>query len=43
MLMPEALDLIVRGIRSGLPASEALRTIADEIDGILSVKQALSA
>jgi tight adherence protein B len=31
-LLPEALDLIVRGIRSGLPASEALRTIADEID-----------
>ena len=31
-LMPEALDLIVRGIRSGLPASEALRTIADEIE-----------
>jgi tight adherence protein B len=31
-LMPEALDLIVRGIRSGLPASEALKTIADEID-----------
>ena len=30
-LMPEALDLIVRGIRSGLPASEALRTIADEL------------
>jgi tight adherence protein B len=31
LLLPEALDLIVRGIRSGLPASEALRTIADEI------------
>jgi tight adherence protein B len=31
MLLPEALDLIVRGIRSGLPASEALKTIADEI------------
>ncbi|HEX5079192.1 MAG TPA: type II secretion system F family protein [Geminicoccaceae bacterium] len=31
-LMPEALDLIVRGIRSGLPASEALKTIGDEID-----------
>jgi tight adherence protein B len=31
-LLPEALDLIVRGIRSGLPASEALKTIADEID-----------
>jgi tight adherence protein B len=31
-LMPDALDLIVRGIRSGLPASEALKTIADEIE-----------
>jgi tight adherence protein B len=31
VLLPEALDLIVRGIRSGLPASEALKTIADEI------------
>jgi tight adherence protein B len=30
-LLPEALDLIVRGIRSGLPASEAMRTIADEV------------
>lgn len=30
-LLPEALDLIVRGIRSGLPSSEALKTIADEI------------
>jgi tight adherence protein B len=30
-LLPEALDLIVRGIRSGLPASEAMRTIAEEI------------
>jgi tight adherence protein B len=31
-LMPDALDLIVRGIRSGLPASEALKTIAEEIE-----------
>lgn len=30
-LLPEALDLIVRGIRSGLPVSEALKTIAEEI------------
>jgi tight adherence protein B len=30
-LLPEALDLIVRGIRSGLPATEALKTIAEEI------------
>ena len=30
-LLPEALDLIVRGIRSGLPASEAINTIGNEI------------
>jgi tight adherence protein B len=30
-LLPEALDLIVRGIRSGLPASEAINTIGSEI------------
>jgi tight adherence protein B len=32
MLMPEGLDLIVRGIRSGLPATEALKTIGEEIE-----------
>ena len=32
MLLPEALDLIVRGIRSGLPATEALKTIGEEIE-----------
>ena len=32
MLLPEGLDLIVRGIRSGLPATEALKTIGDEIE-----------
>jgi tight adherence protein B len=37
-LMPEALDLIVRGIRSGLPASEALKTIADEIDDPVGIE-----
>jgi len=31
-LMPEALDLIVRGIRSGLPATEALKTIGAELE-----------
>jgi tight adherence protein B len=31
-LLPEALDLIVRGIRSGLPVTEAMNTIADEIE-----------
>lgn len=30
-LLPEALDLIVRGIRSGLPATEAMNTISEEI------------
>jgi tight adherence protein B len=31
-LLPEALDLIVRGIRSGLPATEALKTIGEELE-----------
>lgn len=31
-LMPEALELIVRGIRSGLPASEAINTIGSEVE-----------
>ncbi len=31
-LLPEALDLVVRGVRSGLPVTEALKTIAEEID-----------
>jgi len=31
-LMPEALELIVRGVRSGLPAGEAINTIGAEID-----------
>ena len=30
-LLPEALDLITRGIKSGLPVSEAIHTIGDEI------------
>ena len=30
-LLPEALDLIVRGVRSGLPVNETMKTIADEI------------
>ncbi len=30
-LLPEALDLIVRGVRSGLPVAETIRTIAEEI------------
>ncbi len=30
-LLPEALDLVVRGVRSGLPVSETMRTIAEEI------------
>lgn len=31
-LLPEALDLIVRGVRSGLPVSEAIKVIAEEIE-----------
>jgi len=31
-LLPEALELIVRGIRSGLPATEAINTIGSEIE-----------
>ena len=31
-LLPEALDLVVRGVRSGLPVSETMKTIAEEID-----------
>lgn len=30
-LLPEALDLIVRGVRSGLPVSETIKTIAEEL------------
>lgn len=30
-LLPEALDLIVRGVRSGLPVNETMNTIAEEI------------
>jgi tight adherence protein B len=37
-LLPEALDLIVRGIRSGLPASEALRTIGEEIQDPVGIE-----
>lgn len=31
-LLPEALDLIVRGVRSGLPVAETINTIAQEIE-----------
>lgn len=31
-LLPEALDLIVRGVRSGLPVAETIKTIAQEIE-----------
>lgn len=31
-LFPDALDLIVRGLRSGLPLSESINTVAQEID-----------
>ena len=31
--LPDAIDLIVRAIRSGLPVSEAIGTVAEEFDG----------
>lgn len=31
-LMPDALDLMVRGLRSGLPVTESMQSIADEIE-----------
>lgn len=31
-LMPDALDLIVRGLRSGLPVTESMQTVAEEIE-----------
>lgn len=31
-LLPEALDLIVRGVRSGLPVAETIKTISEEIE-----------
>lgn len=31
---PDALDLIVRGVRSGLPVTEAIHTVAQEFQGI---------
>jgi tight adherence protein B len=37
-LLPEALDLIVRGIRSGLPATEALKTIGEEIQDPVGIE-----
>lgn len=30
-LLPDALDLIIRGLRSGLPVTESMQTVADEI------------
>lgn len=32
LLLPEAIDLIVRGIRSGLPVTEAINVIGQEMD-----------
>jgi tight adherence protein B len=31
-LLPDAIDLIVRGVRSGLPVAEAINAIGDEMD-----------
>ena len=30
---PEAIDLIVRGLKSGLPVTESIRTVGEEFDG----------
>jgi tight adherence protein B len=38
MLLPEGLDLIVRGIRSGLPATEALKTIGEELEDPVGIE-----
>jgi tight adherence protein B len=38
MLLPEALELIVRGIRSGLPAAEAINTIGAEIEDPVGIE-----
>jgi len=37
-LLPEGLDLIVRGIRSGLPATEALKTIGEELEDPVGIE-----
>ncbi len=34
--MPDAIDLVVRAVRSGLPVSEAVGTVADEFEGPIS-------
>jgi len=37
-LFPEAIDLIVRGLRSGLPISESMASVAKEIDGPVGIE-----
>lgn len=38
---PEAIDLIIRGLRSGLPVPESIRIVGQEIDGPVGVEFAL--
>jgi len=37
-LFPEGIDLIVRGLKSGLPASESIRVVGQEIDDPVGVE-----
>ena len=37
-LFPEAIDLIVRGVKSGMPVTESLRTVAAEIEDPVGVE-----
>jgi len=38
LLFPEAIDLIVRGLKSGLPASESIRVVGQEISDPVGVE-----
>lgn len=34
--LPEALDMIVRGVKSGLPVAETINVVAEETEGVIS-------
>lgn len=34
--LPEALDMIVRGVKSGLPVAETINVVAEEMQGVIS-------
>ncbi len=34
--LPEALDMIVRGVKSGLPVAETITVVAEEMDGVIA-------